>query len=299
MRYNDLGPKHALWQRLRRCLLHDKTRAALTTALAKHTDHLQQRAAVLAVLRAYEKRPLARSRSTISRMLNGIMAYLERLVAPDLPWELKRTEKGLGVYAKTSFTLTLAAIQAQLGRAEVIVLTEEQRARESANPDQHCLVKLGKKLGVVIGPVALFNKPCSGGTPHLLLCNLPTVSALERSKKCIRRALQECVVEQQQQQHVADEQQQQQQGRTTRGCGEKPLSPKAVAAAEAQSSADLRVAAGKRKFCVSNSTLMSEDRLLPEVSVRLHSSHRSERVHLSAEEELLLGYGTAYGTFDG
>jgi hypothetical protein len=106
----------------------------------------------------------------------------------------------------------LAAIHAQLGRAEVIVLTEEQRARESANSDQHCLVKLGKKLGVVIGPVALFNKPCSGGTPHLLLCNLPTVSALERSKKCIRRALQECVVEQQQQQQdVADKNQQQQQ----------------------------------------------------------------------------------------
>jgi hypothetical protein len=43
---------------------------------------------------------------------------------------------------------------------------------------------------------------------------------------------------------------------------------------------------------------MSEDRLLPEVSVRLHSSHRNELVKLSAEEELLLGYGTAYGTFD-
>jgi hypothetical protein len=282
-------------------MLHDKTRVALTAALALNTTHLKQRAAVLAALRACEKRPLARSRSTINRMLSSIMAYLERLVAPDLPWELKRTEKGLGVYAKTSCTLTLAAIHAQLGRAEVIVLTEEQRARESANPNQHCLVKLGKKLGVVIGPVALFNKPCSGGTPHLLLCNLPTVSALERSKKSRRRALQEGVAEQQQQ-HVADEnqqQQQQQQRRTTRGCGEKPLSPKAVAAAEAQSSADLRVAAGKRKVCVSNSTLMSEDRLLPEVSVRLHSSYRSERVHLSAEEELLLGYGTAYGTFEG
>jgi hypothetical protein len=85
---NDLGPKHALWQRLRRCLLHDLTRAALTTALALNTYHLQQRAAVLAALRACEKRPLARSRSTISRMLNSIMTYLERLVAPDLPWEL-------------------------------------------------------------------------------------------------------------------------------------------------------------------------------------------------------------------
>jgi hypothetical protein len=157
--FNDLGPKHALWQRLRRCLLHNKTRVALTAALAKHTDHLQQRAAVLAALQACEKRPLARSRSTINRMLHSIMAYLERLMAPDLPWELKRTEKGLGVYAKMDCTLTLAAIHAQLGRAEVVVLTEEQRARESANPDQHCLVKLGKKLGVVIGPVALFNKP--------------------------------------------------------------------------------------------------------------------------------------------
>jgi hypothetical protein len=125
-------------------------------------------------------------------------------------------------------------------------------------------------MGVVIGPVALFNKPRSGGTPHLLLCNFPSVSALKRSKKSIRRALQEGVTEQQQQQEdvadkqqqqdVADEQQQQQQhGRTTRGCGEKPLLAKAIAAAEAQSRADSRSAAGKRKLCVTNSTLMSED----------------------------------------
>jgi hypothetical protein len=60
-------------------------------------------------------------------MLNSIMAYLERLAAPDLPWELKRTAKGLGLYAKTSCTLTLVAIQAQLGRAEIIVLTDEQQ----------------------------------------------------------------------------------------------------------------------------------------------------------------------------
>jgi hypothetical protein len=59
-------------------------------------------------------------------MLGIIMAYLERLVAPDLPWELKRTEKGLGVFVKVDCTLTIAAIHAQLGRAEIIMITEKQ-----------------------------------------------------------------------------------------------------------------------------------------------------------------------------
>ena len=60
-------------------------------------------------------------------MLGIIMAYLERLVAPDLPRELKRTEEGLGVYVKVDCTLTLAAIHAQLGRAEIIEITGRER----------------------------------------------------------------------------------------------------------------------------------------------------------------------------
>ena len=52
-------------------------------------------------------------------------------------------------------------------------------------------------MGVVIGAVALLNKPCSRCAPHLLLCNLPSVSALDRLKKRRRADLQD-VAEQQQ-----------------------------------------------------------------------------------------------------
>jgi hypothetical protein len=159
-------------------------------------------------------------------------------------------------------------------------------------------------VGVLIGPIALLNKPSSDSTPHLLLCNLPSVSAQEQVKKSRRKALQsvaegqqQIVTEEQQQQKVVEEQQQQHR-RATRGCGEKPLSPTAIAAAEAQSRSDLAAAAGKRKVAVTTNTMLSQDRLLPHVSVRLHSSRSSGRLILSTNEELLLGYGNAYGVYE-
>jgi hypothetical protein len=300
MSFCELGPKYSLWQRLRKCLLHDKTRGALTAALSQHTDKLLQRRAVLAAFQAHEKRALASTRQTVARMLDSIMAYLERLVAPDLPWELKRTEKGLGLYVKSDCTLTLAIISEQLGRAEVVELTDKQWERERANPEQHCLIESCGKLGVVIGPVALLNKPRTGCCPHFILCNLPSVSALDRLKTSRRIALQNVAEDQekQQQQNSGDKWQQQQQMRTTRSSDNKPLSSEAVAAAEAQSRAALLVAAGKRKLSVTNKTLLSQDRLLPQMSVRLHSSYQSGFLRLTAGEELLLGYGRAYGAFN-
>ena len=289
MSFCDLGPKYSLWQRLRRCLLHDQTRAALTAALSENTDKRLQRQAVLAAMQAYEKRALASTRQTVSRMLDSIMAYLQRLLAPGLPWELKRSQKGLGLHAKQDCTLTLPVLSDHLGRAEIVELTEAQWQRESADPKQHCLIQSCGKVGVVIGPPALLNKPCSGSAPHLLLCNLPSVSALERLKKK-RRTLQQNVTRQQQQQ--------QQHKQATRSSGEQPLSFEQKAAAEGRSRADLTIAAGKRKQSMANKTLLSRDRLLPQVSLRLHSSYKSGCLHMSSGDELLLGYGTAYGAFE-
>jgi hypothetical protein len=126
MSFCDLGPKYTLWQRLRKCLLHDGTRDALTAALSEHTDKLAQRRAVRAAFQVREKQALASTRQTIARMLDSIMAYLERLVAPDLPWSLKRTEKGLSLYV---CTLTLANITEQLGRAEVVPAMGERERK--------------------------------------------------------------------------------------------------------------------------------------------------------------------------
>lgn len=247
MSFCDLGAKYILWQQLRRCLLHDETRGALTAALSGDTDKLLQRRAVLAAMQAYEMRVLASTRQTVSRMLDSIMAYLQCLIAPDLPWELKRTEKGLGLHVKNDCTLALQTLTELLGRAEIVELTDTQWERESADPEQHCLVQSRGKMGVVIGPVALLNKPCSGRAPHLLLCNLPSVSALERLKKR-RRTAQQNVAEQQ---HSDSEGrqclQQQQHMHATRSSGEQPLSGEQVTAAEARSRTDLRTAAGKRK----------------------------------------------------
>jgi hypothetical protein len=302
MTFCDLGLKYTLWQRLRRCLLHDVTKDALIAALSSSTDTLRQRTAVLAALKACEKRVLANTRSATDHMLDSIMAYLERLVAPGLPWELRRLEKGLGLYIKGDCSVTLTAIRKQLGRAEVVELTKVQWERERAYVGQQCLVKAGGRLGVIIGPVALLNKPCSGCTPHLLLCNLPSVSAFERSKQSRRKVLQSNL---QEQPHTSNAEQllllagtQLQQGPSTRGSGQKPLSCKAIAAAEAQSRLDLVFAAGKRKLSVSNNTILSRDRLLPQMSVRLHSSNKGGRLCLRARQELLLGYGNAYGEFD-
>ena len=178
-----------------------------------------------------------------------------------------------------------------LGRAEIVELDDTQWERESTDPEQQCLVQSCGKMGVVIGPVALLNKPCSGCVPHLVLCNLPTLSALDRLKKRKRKELQD-VAEQQQQQK------QQQHMHTTRSSSEQPLSSEQVTAAEASSRASLTIAAGKRKMTMANSTLLSRDRLLPQMSVRLHSSYKSGCLQLSAGEEILLGYGRAYGAFD-
>ena len=118
------------------------------------------------------------------------MAYLQRLLAPSLPWELKTTKKGLGLYVKSDCALQLSIIAEQLGRAEVVELTEEQWQRACTDPEQRCLVESCGTLGAVIGPVALLNKPRSGCAPHLLLCNLPSVSAVERLKERRRTVLQ-------------------------------------------------------------------------------------------------------------
>jgi citrate lyase alpha subunit len=133
----------------------------------------------------------------------------------------------------------------------------------------------------------------------MVLCNLPNWSALDRLKKSRRTALQNGPEEQQQrqqqQQQVVEEQQQQ--VRSTRSSGGS-MSCEAIAAAEAHSRAALLVTAGKRKLSVSNKTLLSRDRLLPQMSVRFHSSYKSGRLLLNAGEELLLGYGKGYGAFD-
>lgn len=300
MSFCDLGPKYSLWQRLRRCLLHDKTRGALTAALSDYTDKLLQRRAVLAAMQAYEKRALASTRQTVARMLDSIMAYLQRLIAPGLPWELKRTEKGLGLHVKDKCTFTRSALTEQLGRAEIVELTDTQWERESANLEQHCLVQSRGKMGVVIGPIALLNKPYSGCTPHLLLCNLPSVSALERLKKR-RRTVQQNVAKQQHSgsegRQCLQQQQQRQHMHATRSSGEQPLSWEQVTAAEARSRTDLTTAAGKRKMFTTNRILLPRDRLLPQMSVRLHSSYKSGCLQLNAGEEILLGYGRAYCTF--
>jgi hypothetical protein len=164
MSFCDLGLRYTLWQRLRRCLLHDVTRDALIAALSSSIDTLRQRRAVLAAIKACEKRVLASTRFATDHMLDSIMAYLERLVAPGLPWELRRSEKGLGHYIKEDCTVTLTVIRKQLGRAEVVELTKVQWERELAYVGQQCLVKAGGRLGVIIGPVALLNTPCSGCT---------------------------------------------------------------------------------------------------------------------------------------
>ena len=100
MSFCDPGRKYSLWQRLRRCLLHDQTSDTLDAALAATADNLLQTRAVLAAVQVYDKRVLACTRQTVSRMLDSIMTYLQRLLASGLPWELKRTQKGLGLHAK-------------------------------------------------------------------------------------------------------------------------------------------------------------------------------------------------------
>ena len=314
MSFSDLPPKYALWRRLRKCLLHDATREALTAALIEHTDKAAQRACVLALIQAREKRKLASTRVGVMHRLDTIMAYLERMLSPSLPWELRTSEKGLGLYVKRDCSLDLHTVITQLGKAEIVQLTDEQWVRESANPEQHCLIMSGGMTGVVIGPVALLNKPCTGCTPHLVLCNLPTVSALDRLKQSIR--VTQIVAERQQQQQTAvkeqmavNEQQQQQQVLSTRSSGHGILSGSLIAAAEAGSRADLMSAARRQKARVSSSTmqkaklsgdalrLLSRDRLLPQMSLRVHSSYKSKSLRLSAGEEILLGYGRAYGVF--
>ena len=162
MMFSDLGPQYTLWRRLRNCLIHDATREALTAALREHTEQAAQRTAVLAVFQAHEKRKLATTRFGVMHALDTIMAYLERLLSPSLLWELRTTEKGLGLYVKGGCTLDLHTVITQLGKAEMVQLTDQQWIRESADSEQHCLLSSRGKTGVVIGPVALLNKPCTG-----------------------------------------------------------------------------------------------------------------------------------------
>jgi DNA-binding protein H-NS len=299
MSFSDLPPRYALWRRLRKSLMHDATREALTAALREHSDKAAQRACVLAVIQAREKRKFASTRVGVMHKLDTIMVYLERLLSPSLPWELRTSEKGLGLYVKGGCTLDLHTFITQLGKAEVVQLTDEQWNRESADPEQHCLIMSCGKTGVVVGPVALLNKPCTRCAPHLVLCNLPTVSAFARLKQSIR--VTQNVAEQQQQIAVNEQQQQHQQHQqlvpATRSSGHCILSESSIEAAEAGSRADLMSAARKRKARASSSTVLSRDRLLPQMSLRVHSSYKSKSVRLSAGEEILLGYGRAYGVF--
>ena len=122
----DLGPQYTVWRRLRKCLIQDATREALTAALREHTDKAAQRAAVLVAIQAQEKRKLASTRFGVMHTLDTIMAYLERLLSPSLPWELRTSEKGLGLYVKGGCTLDLHTVITQLGKAEMVQLTDEQ-----------------------------------------------------------------------------------------------------------------------------------------------------------------------------
>jgi hypothetical protein len=280
--------------------MHDATREALTAALREHSDKAAQRACVLAVIQAREKRKFASTRVGVMHKLDTVMAYLERMLSPSLPWELRTSEKGLGLYVKRDCSLDLHTFITQLGKAEIVQLTDEQWNRESADPEQHCLIMSCGKSGVVVGPVALLNKPCTRCAPHLVLCNLPTVSAFDRLKQSIR--VTQNVAEQQQQEEeqqiaVNEQQQQQQHVPATRSSGHEILSESLIAAAEAGSQSDLMSAARKRKARASSSTILSRDRLLPQMSMRVHSSYKSKSLRLSAGEEILLGYGRAYGVF--
>jgi hypothetical protein len=300
MSLSDLPPQYSLWRRLRKCLMHDATREALTAALREHSDKAAQRACVLAVIQAREKRKFASTRVGVMHKLDTVMAYLERMLSPSLPWELRTSEKGLGLYVKRDCSLDLHTFITQLGKAEIVQLTDEQWNRESADPEQHCLIMSCGKSGVVVGPVALLNKPCTRCAPHLVLCNLPTVSAFDRLKQSIR--VTQNVAEQQQQEEeqqiaVNEQQQQQQHVPATRSSGHEILSESLIAAAEAGSQSDLMSAARKRKARASSSTILSRDRLLPQMSMRVHSSYKSKSLRLSAGEEILLGYGRAYGVF--
>jgi hypothetical protein len=300
MSFSDLPPRYALWRRLRKSLMHDATREALTAALREHSDKAAQRACVLAVIQAREKRKFASTRVGVMHKLDTVMAYLERMLSPSLPWELRTSEKGLGLYVKRDCSLDLHTFITQLGKAEIVQLTDEQWNRESADPEQHCLIMSCGKSGVVVGPVALLNKPCTRCAPHLVLCNLPTVSAFDRLKQSIR--VTQNVAEQQQQEEeqqiaVNEQQQQQQHVPATRSSGHEILSESLIAAAEAGSQSDLMSAARKRKARASSSTILSRDRLLPQMSMRVHSSYKSKSLRLSAGEEILLGYGRAYGVF--
>jgi DNA-binding LytR/AlgR family response regulator len=129
-------------------------------------------------------------------------------------------------------------------------------------------------------------------------CSNASVSALDRLKKSRRTALQNAAEEQAQQQSSDEERQWlwQQHIPATRGSGERPLSSEAVTVAEAQSRAALLIAAGQRKLCVANKTLLSQDRLLPQMSVRPHSSYKSGHVQLTAGKSycLVVAAGTVH-----
>ena len=120
--FSDLGPQYTLWRRLRNCLIHDATREALTAALREHTEQAAQRTAVLAVFQAHEKRKLATTRFGVMHALDTIMAYLERLLSPSLLSQNKCD----GLYVKRECTLDLHTVITQLGKAEMVQLTDEQ-----------------------------------------------------------------------------------------------------------------------------------------------------------------------------
>jgi len=63
---------------------------------------------------------------TVTRLLDSITVYLQRLLTPGLPWELKRTEKGLGLHVKYDCAVTLQTLTELLGGAEIVELTDEQ-----------------------------------------------------------------------------------------------------------------------------------------------------------------------------
>ena len=118
----DLGPQYTVWRRLRKCLIQDATREALTAALREHTDKAAQRAAVLVAIQAQEKRKLASTRFGVMHTLDTIMAYLERLLSPSLLSQNKCD----GLYVKRECTLDLHTVITQLGKAEMVQLTDEQ-----------------------------------------------------------------------------------------------------------------------------------------------------------------------------
>ena len=310
---------------MRSCLLHTETREALGRAMSPGVSESSElhEAVWGAIKHCVRNQKLSKQEK--QRLLDSVIGYSRRMLNSDLPWEVRLCDgSGLGIYAKYECELSLSEIQKWLSKAGVIEVSLTQAAKLAAAGNT-CLFKSNGKYGVVIGPVALLNKPQCRQHPHLLLCNLPAISSLQSFKKKRKSDLQreqdaqdarECEREQEQCKEDAEskgdaqcngnaqceKQQQQEQHkqslRSTRRSGLPSLTCAEIAAAAEQSRDDLRRTAHKRKLTVANSTLLPHERLPLQCSLKLHSSHKSSSIKLFANQQLLLGYGRDYASYN-